>query len=99
MTAPTTEALSLSIFTVEADRKPVLALAAKKHQEVEAFCADERVRNKLKSIRSGGVPLCDDYSILRIRMARSDERARYHEATPRSSIDFPAVFLIDVDEE
>jgi hypothetical protein len=94
-----TEAPSLSIFTIEADRRPVLAFAAKKHQEVEVFCADERVRNKLKSVRSGGVPVCDDYSILRIRLARSDERARYHEAPPRSSLDFPVVFLIDVDEE
>jgi hypothetical protein len=99
VTAPTTDAPSLSIFTIEADRKPVLAVAAKKHQEVEAFCADEGLRNKLKSIASGGVPLCDDYSILRIRLARSDERARYHEARPRSSLDFPVVFLIDVDEK
>jgi hypothetical protein len=34
------ETLSLSIFTIEADRKPLLAFAAKKHQDAEAFCAD-----------------------------------------------------------
>jgi hypothetical protein len=90
---------SLSIFTIEADRKPVLAIAAKKHQEVDVFCADEKVRNKLKSLRSGGVQLCDNYSILRVRLARSNERTRYHEAPPRSSLDFPVVFLVDVDEE
>jgi hypothetical protein len=99
MTAPTTETPSLSIFTIEADRKPVLAIAAKKHREVDVFCADERVRNKLKSLRSGGVQLCDDRSILRVRLARSDERARYHEAPPRSSLDLPVVFLVDVDAE
>jgi hypothetical protein len=98
MIAPETEALSLSIFTIEADRKPVLALAAKKHQEAEAFCLDERVRTKLKSVTTGGVPICDDYSILRVRLAKADERARYHEATPRSPLDFPAIFLVDVDE-
>jgi hypothetical protein len=92
------DGLSLSIFTVEADRKPLLAFAAKKHQEAEAVCLDQRVRTKLKSVRSGGVPVCDDYSILRVRLAKADERARYHErVTERSS--FPAVFLIDVDEE
>jgi hypothetical protein len=51
------ETPSLSIFTIEADRKPLLAFGAKKYQEAEAFCADERVLTKLRSVRSGGVPL------------------------------------------
>jgi hypothetical protein len=93
------ETLSLSIFTIEADRKPVLAFAAKKHHEAEAFCADERVLTKLRSATSGGVPLCDDHSILRVRLATSDERARYHGRTKnRPSMDSrAAVFLVDVD--
>jgi hypothetical protein len=94
------ETLSFSIFTIEADRKPLLAFAAKKYQEAEAFCADERVRTKLRSVRSNGVPLCDDHSILRVRLAKSDERARYHaQNTPQSSLEnLAAVFLVDVDE-
>jgi hypothetical protein len=94
------EALSLSIFTIEADRKPLLAFAAKKHQDAEAFCADERVLTKLRSIRSSAVSLCDEKSILRVRLATSGERARYHDRTKkRSSVDDrAAVFLIDVDE-
>ena len=92
--------LSLSVFTIETDRKPILAFAAKKHHEAEAFCADERVRSKLRSVRSGGVPLCDDYSIFRVRLAHSDERARYQEQTTSlSSVgDLAAVFLVDVDQ-
>lgn len=92
--------LSLSVFTIETDRKPILAFAAKKHHEAEAFCSDERVRSKLRSFRSGGVPLCDDYSILRVRLAHSDERARYREhAASRSSVgDLGVVFLVDVDQ-
>ena len=43
------ETLSLSIFTIEADRKPLLAFAARKHHDAEAFCADERVLTKLFS--------------------------------------------------
>jgi hypothetical protein len=43
--------------TIEADRKPLFAFAAKKYQEAEAFCADERMLTKLRSVRSGGVPL------------------------------------------
>jgi hypothetical protein len=95
-----TEAFSLSIFTIEADRKPILAFAAKKHQEAEAFRADERVLTKLTSVRSGGIAVCDDYSIFRVRLAKSDERARYYEqTTPRSSLEnLATVFLVDVDE-
>jgi hypothetical protein len=65
---------SLSIFVLEADRKPVLAILAKTHSHAEEFCADERVRAALRE-----ASLCDDYSILRVRLARRDERARYHE--------------------
>jgi hypothetical protein len=92
--------LSLSIFTIEADRKPILTFAAKKYHDVEAFLTDERVRTKLASVQSGGVPLCDDYSILRIRLAHPDERTRYYEQTSsRSSMGNLAVaFLVDVDE-
>jgi hypothetical protein len=94
------ETLSLSIFTIEADRKPVLAFAAKKYQEVEAFCTDERVLTKLRSVRSGGVPLCNDYSILRVRLATSEERERYHARTKQrlSMEHLAAVFLVDVDK-
>jgi hypothetical protein len=94
------ETLSLSIFTIEADSKPFLAFAAKKYQEAEAFCADERVRTKLTSVRSGGISVCDDHSILRVRLATSEERARYLDRTKqRSSMEnLAAVFLVDVDK-
>jgi hypothetical protein len=93
------EPLSLSIFTIEADRKPVLAFAAKKHEEADVFFRDERVRAKLKSARSGGVSLCDDLSTLRIRLANAAERVRYRGKMATSSIgDRAAVFLVDVDE-
>ena len=93
------ETLSLSIFTIEADGKPLLAFAAKKHKEAEAFCADERVLTKLRSVKSGGVPLCADHSILRVRLATPDERARYHDRTKNrpSMENRAAVFLVDVD--
>ena len=100
------EPLSLSIFTIEADRKPMLAFAAKKFEEADAFFRDERVRTKLRSANPDS-PLCDDFTILRIRLANADERARYREkATANSTGDPAAVFLstltneilIDLDE-
>jgi hypothetical protein len=93
------EPLSLSIFTIEADRKPLLAFAAKKYQEAEDFSRDERVLAKLRSLRSGGVLLCDDFSILRVRLANADERARYREKVEARSMGDPAaIFLVDVDD-
>jgi hypothetical protein len=94
------ETLSLSIFTIEADRKPIFAFAAKRHQEAEALCADERVLTKLRSVSSGGIPLCDEHSVLRIRLATPDERARYRDRTKRRSSmeNRAAAFLVDVDE-
>ena len=58
------EPLSLSIFTIEADRKPVLAFAAKKHTDAEAFSKDEMVRTKLRLAIAGGVTLCDELTTL-----------------------------------
>jgi hypothetical protein len=94
------EAPSLSIFTIEADRKPFLAFAAKKYQEAAAFCADERVLTKLRSVRSSGVPVCNDDSILRVRLATSDERARYRDWTKQRSSkeNLAVVFLVDIDK-
>jgi hypothetical protein len=79
------EALSLSIFTIEADRTPLLAFASRKHQEADDFCGDERVPAKP----------------LRVRLAKADERARYYDqAISRSSMEnLSTVFLVDVDDE
>ena len=71
--------LSLSIFTIVVDRTPAVVFGCKKHSEAEAICADERIRSKLSAMISGGKPLLDDYSILYVRLARSDERAVYYQ--------------------
>jgi hypothetical protein len=60
---------SLSVFTIEADRKPIMVFAAKKHEDAEVFFKNEKVRAKLHTVTSGGVPVLDDRSILRVRMA------------------------------
>ncbi|MCK1712095.1 MULTISPECIES: hypothetical protein [unclassified Bradyrhizobium] len=36
--------LSLSVFTIEVDRKPVIAFVARKYSEAEAICAEQRIR-------------------------------------------------------
>jgi hypothetical protein len=37
--------LSLSIFTMEADRKPVLAIQSRTHSGAEALLADRSIRD------------------------------------------------------
>ena len=71
--------LSLSIFTVEVDRNPIFAVQCRKYSEAEAILTDEALWDQLRLLRSGGKPLCDDCSILRVRLAREDERALYYE--------------------
>ena len=92
--------LSLSIFTIEIDRKPVFAIQSRKHSDAEAVLADENLRNQLSLLRSGGKPLCDDFSIFRIRLARADERTLYYANTPALLLGNGelAVLLVELDD-
>jgi len=90
--------LSLSVFTIEVDRKPVIAFVARKYSEAEAICADQRIRDKLSSARSGGKPLCDELATLRVRLSNPDEKNRYREQTSAQSADAGRpVYLVDLD--
>jgi hypothetical protein len=92
--------LSLSIFTIEIDRKPVFAIQGKKHSDAEAILADENIKHQLSLLRSGGKPLCDDFSIFRVRLAREDERALYYAKTPSllTGDGELAVMLVELDD-
>ena len=50
---------SLSVFTIEINGTPTVALQAKRHQEAERFCERERLRANLSTLTSEGVPLFD----------------------------------------
>jgi hypothetical protein len=91
---------SLSVFTIEVDRKPVFAIQCRKHSEAEAVLADKTIRDQLRLLRSGGKPLCDDFSIFRVRIARADERAVYYKTAPAllSGDGGLAVLLVDLDD-
>jgi hypothetical protein len=92
--------LSLSIFTIEADRKPILAFAAKKYDEAETFFRDKGLRTKLRLTTSGGVALCDELTILRLRLANAAERDRFREGMASTAAgDSDGVFLVDIDSE
>ena len=91
------EPFQISVFTIEADRKPIIVFAAKKHEDAETFIKDERIRTGLMTTTAAGVAIVDQFSILRVRLADATERALYREKT--AGTENPGVvFLIDVDE-
>ncbi len=73
------DGLSLSVFAIEVDHKPTLALQGKKHSEIEYVLSDEHVRNQLSLLSSAGEPLCNEFSIFRIRIANAAERRLYKD--------------------
>ena len=50
---------SFSVFTVEINGTPTVALQAKRHHEAERFCEQDRLRADLSTFKSNGVPLCN----------------------------------------
>jgi hypothetical protein len=90
--------LSLSIFVIEVDLKPVLAFAAKKNSDAEIIVQDERIRGKLRSVHVGGKPVCDDLAIIRLRLARSEERAIYNDKARSMESGLRMVYLCKLDE-
>lgn len=88
---------SLSVFTVEINGRPTVALRAKRHQEAERFCEQERLRADLSTLTSDGVPLFDANADLKVRLANPAEADLYRRATPstRPSDELNIVYLVD----
>ena len=87
---------SLSVFTVEINGRPTVALRAKRHQEAERFCEQERLRAE-STLTSDGVPLFDANADLKVRLANPAEADLYRRATPstRPSDELNIVYLVD----
>ena len=88
-----------SIFTIEVDRRPIFAVQFRKHSEAEALLTDQALLDQLRVVRSVGVPLVDDLSILRVRLAHEKERELYFEnaASLLTSNGQLAVLLVKLD--
>ncbi|MCK1539385.1 MULTISPECIES: hypothetical protein [unclassified Bradyrhizobium] len=90
--------LSLSVFTIEVDRKPVIVFSARKYSDAETICADQRIRDKLSSTRSGGKPLCDELATLGVRLSNAEEKKHYRKQTAARSADAGLpVYLVEID--
>ena len=90
---------TFSIFTIEINGRPTLALQAKRHKDAERLCEYDRLRTKLGTITSHGTPLCDASATMKLRLATAEEAALYRRATQSTdpSIDTNVVYLVDLD--
>ena len=88
---------SLSVFTIEINGTPTVALQAKRHQEAERFCEQERLRAGLSNLTSEGVPLFDAKSNLKVRLANPEEVELFRQAklSAPPSDEPNVVYLVD----
>ena len=90
---------TFSIFTIEINGRPTLALQAKRHKDAERLCEHGGLRIKLSTITSHGTPLCDANAAMKLRLATAEEAVLYRRATQSTepSSDTNVVYLVDLD--
>jgi hypothetical protein len=90
---------TFSIFTIEINGRPTLALQAKRYRDAERLCEHGRLRAKLSTITSQGTPLCDASATMTVRLATAEEAVLYRQATQSTepSSDTSVVYLVDLD--
>ena len=91
---------TFSVFTIEINGRPTLALQAKRHRDAERLCEHGRLRTKLSTIASGGAPLWDASATMKVRLATAEEAVLYRQATQSTepSTDTNIVYLVHLDQ-
>jgi hypothetical protein len=91
---------TLSIFTVEINGTPTVALQAERHKHAESLCEQDRFRTDLSTLTSNGSPLWDASAIMKVRLATPAKTVLYRQATQSTepSEDISIVYLVDLDE-
>jgi hypothetical protein len=90
---------TFSVFTIEINGRPTLALQAKRYKDAERLCEQGRLRRELSTTTSHGTPLCDEGATMKIRLATAEEAVLYWEATQstKPSSDTNVVYLVELD--
>ena len=90
---------TLSIFTVEINGTPAVALQAERHKDAESLCEQDRFRTDLGRLTSNGTPLWDANAIMKVRLATPAEAVLYRQATQSAepSDDINVVYMVDLD--
>jgi len=63
---------SHSLFTIEVNGTPTVALQAKRNRDAERFC-EQRLLAELSTLTSNGIPLCDTSATMKVRLATTAE--------------------------
>jgi hypothetical protein len=90
---------TLSIFTVEINGTPTVALQAERHKQAESLCEQDRFRTDLSTLTSKGSALWDASAIMKVRLATPAEAVLYRQATQSTepSANINVVYLVDLD--
>ena len=88
---------TFSVFTIEINGRPTLALQAKRHRDAERLCEHGRLHTTLSAITSHGTPLYDASATMKLRLATAEEAVLYRRATQSTepSSDTHIVYLVD----
>jgi hypothetical protein len=91
---------TLSIFTVEINGTPTVALQAKRHKDAESLCEQDRLRTDFSTLTSNGSPLWDASAVVNVRLATPAEAVLYRQArqSTEPSDDINVVYLVNLDE-
>ena len=86
------------IYTLEIAGRAVLAFEAASGPVALAIASDDAIQQDLKTLESGGTPLWDGHSPLKVRRATADETALFIDRVDGDDGDF-VVFLVPVHEK
>ena len=90
---------TLSIFTMEINGTPTVALQSKRHEDAESLCGQDQLRADLSTLMSNGSPLWDASAIMKVRLATPAEAVLYRQATQSTepSDDINVQYPVDLD--
>jgi hypothetical protein len=90
---------SLPVFIIEINERPTAAFEAHNQREAFELCREAWLKEDLAGVKSGGIPLGDGKTKMKVRYARPDKATRYAEANGnrQPSEDVLLLFLVELD--
>jgi hypothetical protein len=95
-----TNIIASRVFVLEIDKRPTLTFEATNSRKAHQLRKEPWLRADLNSLKSNGVPLCNDGAKLSVRPATPEEAQlfRHGSAAVRPSDDMILVYLVELDD-
>jgi hypothetical protein len=86
------------VFTLEVDKRPILAFEARALREAQSLCKETWLREDLTSLKSDGQPLLTTASTMLVRPATTEEATVFRQWThvATSTDDMVLVYLVEL---